>query len=767
MQACDRCHARKTRCDRRFPQCGACEKARVSCVHADKLRQRNIPRGYLDSMEATVRQLQEENRVLRQSLTASQAKAQGQGQAPQPVPSSPLGTLSSHEEDRQHRQNDGHPDQTPLPEGPISPPPSSVESGSPPENEFAVEVGYLSLIATGETRYLGSSSGLGLANIIGHMVTSQASMDSDGESAPSPLPPLHTVRPFIEAYFQHTHITFPLLHRPSFLATVDRIYGEPGFYERHPREAFVFDMVLAIGSSNFNRFDESAANSCRFFAVAQSKLGAMLSMDDSLTALKAILLISQHGIFSNLRDTSASIWHLVGVGARICIEQGLHLERRQLQQQQQQQQQNGSAHTRAVTLDEELRRRCFWSLYNLDRVVSFTLGRPVAIRDDEIDVPLPSPLDDACFSPDSSSSTDTAAHSPLHPSAVSPFLHLIRIRRISGQILTQFYNSRHHSNISMEDRRRIRRRFHADIDAWRDDTKHLLDVASSSTSSTSSSTPPSSNTTPTYKSSFLSLDWYNAVYSNAILLLYRPSPALPHPTMTLAPDDGRPELIELLNASRSSIESYSRLHQKRRLNYSWITLHGVFIAGLSYIYALGRLLRDPATFALVPELFSIVEVTRSCSNVLVAICERWNASRRSCDLFNKLSNAVIQDALNASSRQAREKDRDRYGSSCSRQSDPLARGHVHKPQAATTPYNNTASTASLDAVLDSQMQLDENFVMDEFRQFMGSLGAGHPGDAMPSEVIAGFLQDWPFDNPIVSSEGENESSMLSWDLSGS
>lgn len=70
MQACDRCHARKTRCDRRMPQCSACEKVGAACLHVDKIRQRQLPRGYMDSMETKLQELGNENQTMRRELAA-------------------------------------------------------------------------------------------------------------------------------------------------------------------------------------------------------------------------------------------------------------------------------------------------------------------------------------------------------------------------------------------------------------------------------------------------------------------------------------------------------------------------------------------------------------------------------------------------------------------------------------------------------------------------------------------------------------------------
>lgn len=323
-----------------------------------------MPRGYLDGMESMVRDLTAENAKLRRKLHLASRSSQAPDLGSVHNEATPAGTTTGATPSITHSL------QTPkdIEHGTSSP------QSTPVDSIFALEVGYLSLVANGETRYLGSGSGMNLANMISSAISTQIRMsvpgeqpESDGNShsnvpttpTDSHRPSLATAKPLIEAYFQHTHITFPLLHKPSFMAIVENIYEEPGFYECHPFEAFTFDMVLAIGSSNFNKLGEPTTGASTYYAKAQSKVNLVMAMD-GLTVLKAILLVSQHGIFSNLRDTSASIWHLVGIGARLCFEQGLHLQQRQM---------NDGACDRShkVTFAEEMKKRCFWCLYNLDR----------------------------------------------------------------------------------------------------------------------------------------------------------------------------------------------------------------------------------------------------------------------------------------------------------------------------------------------------------------------------------------------------------------
>ncbi|CAH0058005.1 unnamed protein product [Clonostachys solani] len=690
MQACDRCHSRKTRCDRRFPQCGSCEKAGAACVHADKLRQRNPPRGYIDSLETLVKTLRAENKDLEHSLAQSQAELHVRDNlALDQVSGEPAASPST--------SSCSQP-------APIIRPSTGLEAASETRfghNPIAVEVGYLSLVATGETRYLGSSSGLGLANIINTVISSQGGMDF-GPMGKEPSPPqglrkktfpvstsdaafpqLATAMPFIDAYFQHTHVAFPLLHRPIFLKSVKRIYEEPGYYEQKTFNAFVFDMVLAIGSSSSNRFYDSSVSSSTYFAMAQSKVATVVSVP-GLQALKAILLVSQHGIFSNLRDTAASMWHLVGIATRMCFELGIHLERNKPG--------TSSPGRRIVTYEDEMAKRCFWCLYNLDRVVSFTLGRPVAIRDDEIDVSLPSHLDDDCFWPDKPFELVSPRDDGL-----SPFLHIIRIRRISGEILGTFYNSRRQLDIPLKQKLGMRRKFRDQINAWMADTSKLNLI------------PISGGSEPV--SSFLTQEWYYA----------------------------------------------SKLHQSRRLNYSWITLHGIFIAGLAYVYSLSGVVRDPKMHHALPDVLSIIEVCRRCSNVLVAICERWDASRRSCEIFDKVSTAVIRDVLNLGSKgDWRQQQQQQPLSSAPREApsqhsagqapNRARQTGVGREQSIQTPPQEDQASRRL---VTSMTQVEETLAMDASITFPDVLDFPSESEQLfCGEALAGFPETWPFDFPF-------------------
>lgn len=63
-QACDRCRAKKSRCDGKVPDCSSCLAVGIKCIVSDKLSRRAFPKGYTETLEEYVRQLEAENTKL-------------------------------------------------------------------------------------------------------------------------------------------------------------------------------------------------------------------------------------------------------------------------------------------------------------------------------------------------------------------------------------------------------------------------------------------------------------------------------------------------------------------------------------------------------------------------------------------------------------------------------------------------------------------------------------------------------------------------------
>jgi hypothetical protein len=64
------------------------------------------------------------------------------------------------------------------------------------------------------------------------------------------------------------------------------------------------------------------------------------------------------------------MWDLTRISMRICIENGYHKK----------------SSMKLKPIEDQLRRRVFWTSYICDRHSSSMLGRPLAIEEDEIEV---------------------------------------------------------------------------------------------------------------------------------------------------------------------------------------------------------------------------------------------------------------------------------------------------------------------------------------------------------------------------------------------
>ncbi|KEF56202.1 uncharacterized protein A1O9_07783 [Exophiala aquamarina CBS 119918] len=618
--ACDRCHRRKARCDKVQPSCSSCIKADTQCIYSAK--DPMIRRQDMEKLERRLRQVEAKNEALASQLREANLRTNT---------SSPLNSVPSTSSGQQAAVT------------------NSSSSGS---NEVASQVTFLSLGAGGERQYLGSTSGLLLASLLqadnrGKVRGTQddnynearrfgsggrvGTLTSDVNS----LPAEKLARSLVSAYLAHDHLCYPFLHPRTLLESLELIYGDKTFYGTHPVEAFTLDLILAIATAQVSKFDwQVMPDAETHHDRAMGRLGTVLSQGGRV-ALQALLLMCQYRIGSGLYDASASLWHLVGTAARMCFELGLHRESVFSSPE------NGVAVMDEGTFeDSEVNRRCFWCVLAMDRITSITLGRPLAIHLDDFDTELPRSEAHIVVSPDNSLS-------PLEPIGSAPwqlrtaiFVLIVRYRVICGKVLSSLHNvirSRMSAAFDYESRRGF---LIEELEAWRSDTLTM---------------PFGGSLSDSDRSSFRTREWYDLLYQNAILMLYRPSPSLHDVPQTAE------ALQRIFDAAQKSIGIYAYLHKSRRINYSSITLHAAFIAGLSYIYAVRShfqsrrrdlssnisLLSQNSASCLPadPTINQIVNTTRDCSNVLVAVSERWSTARNAHQVFDRLSDALLTDVI--------------------------------------------------------------------------------------------------------------------------
>ncbi|EGX95799.1 C6 transcription factor (UaY), putative [Cordyceps militaris CM01] len=497
--ACDRCYRRKARCDRILPACTTCIRGNAECRY--NARQGLAQRDELvESLERRLRQMDAKNRALSKELQQARAKHVSADH-----------TASAATE---YAGNSTSPE--PMEQGSSR----DAEHG----NEVAKQVFSLSLNAGSHSQYLGSASGAILANLLGaHGRIGHVTADIDNdlvfrrfdhaaghnadnlgpEAASQPSEPL--ARDLLAAYLSHDHICYPYLHPHALITSLTDLYADKSYLEDHPVEVFTLDMVFAIATAQVHKYSWNVMPDAEtYYERAISRFSTALEAG-GLAALQSIMLLCQYRMLSISYGTSASLWHLLGMAARLGLEMGLHREAAYVIPSHL----SPAAQARARHKNE-VKRRCFWCLFGMDRIVSNTLGRPMAINLDDTDTAYPSIKDESHHLFHSTPTADQVFENSQDFRNTSVFVHITRHRVLIGKILSSLHNVPKSRMPDPTSRAAIRQQLSAELDEW----KH--GVSSLPLTDTKSGRQYE-------RSTFKSLEWYRLLYHNCILMLYRPT----------------------------------------------------------------------------------------------------------------------------------------------------------------------------------------------------------------------------------------------------
>lgn len=298
-------------------------------------------------------------------------------------------------------------------------------------------------------------------------------------------------------------------------------------------------MIYAIGATMLKLtepYDYTLPES--FFMTALQYISSARE-SHSIHNVQAMTLL----VIYNLRAPSNSgIWYMIGLAVRTCVDLGLHRE----------------AHYEKVTPYEgQLRRRLFWSVYFLERVIATSLGRPYSLADRDIDAALPLEIDDSVRDDGLIARTiAVAASSTFQASRPSSNLTLgvqcIRLMRLESYIQSTIYRVDLPISSLVSKVTPILRR----LDLWRSSTPRFA---------------PSER------------DYLDMHYYKAVRLLIQPF------LTVLPPTD--PTIALCLYASGQICQIFKRLHQRDSYGHSFIALHSVFIAGVTMWYVENLLLK--------------------------------------------------------------------------------------------------------------------------------------------------------------------------------
>ncbi|KAJ8109678.1 hypothetical protein OPT61_g7284 [Boeremia exigua] len=599
--ACERCRSRKHKvaahrrmyplyfadlkqCDRKLPECSTCLAAGAECVVLDRTTHRQYPRGHVEDIEAQLQSLRE--RLEEIELENSTLKKEV-------------------DQARRHRTAGISPQGPSLADGL----PNAAALSASPFESLSEEISVVPSDVTSGRRFIGDSSGLFFGKIV-QAVLLQA--DYKGEQGPAfdalrlrvaertdheaadnlpststfEYPSLDMAHRLQNAYFTYRWPALPFLHWPTFLNNhFSTVIASPE--QATDVSRFITLMVLALGAIDLKRLDKSLGEQhLVFFQHATTHYLAALLKNDSVETVQGLLLIAQFAINEH---QSANAWLVVGQAMRTAIDLGLHRDQP----------------TNSDLYRSEMRKRVFWGVYSLDRNISITLGRPCAIRDEDIDTLLPSNLTDAELL--TAGSLFEPVFTTNHPLDMSTFIHIIQLRQIQSSIQSQFYAA-DTTRTQVEGTEIHQANLRARLENW---ITH------------------SPRYTQSTMATFQSTEWFQIAYSHALLLLYRPSPASP------VVDDAA--LQTCADSAIGLISSYSTLYAKNKITYTWIALHGLFMASVTMLYTLNAShnIRSSTTKAVVKSNIT------SCLALFQVMAEYWPLAIRCHGIIERLGNVTL------------------------------------------------------------------------------------------------------------------------------
>lgn len=345
------------------------------------------------------------------------------------------------------------------------------------------------------------------------------------------------VRRLVNFYFAHSHTLYPMLDRSEVMDTLEKIHQNPqNLATQTPLRAFRIWMVLAIGSTAYSSVTLTEESESMLFYNKALQYSEQALGGDEMSTLEAIMLQVSYSFFNQLGPNT---WFLVGTAARLALGMGLHA---------------ASSYRKFPLNVQQRRKRIFFSIYMMDRVVSITLGRPFALHDDDIDVTPFEDVDEEFIHADSIS-----PQNPLQPSLMAVPLHILSLRKIAGNISRQVYGNVKNANLTLPEREAIIASLHQELLDWRRSMPFPLPDVNESV--------PHLNTT-----------WYDFNYYTHLAMIYRPSPLFP------VSDLKRIKMLEMA-ASMSLRQAFS-MHQQQRFAYNWLNFLALFTATLSLIYAI-------------------------------------------------------------------------------------------------------------------------------------------------------------------------------------
>ncbi|KAF9887058.1 Fungal specific transcription factor [Aspergillus nanangensis] len=494
----------------------------------------------------------------------------------------------------------------------------------------------------------------------------------------------------VNLYFEHANPQIPILHRADFMELLDRTYAVHE-KSRSPRSLYTLNIVFAIGAgiifeekstadetSNERDSERSPSTSKKprlsshqyqpeeYHASAIVHLESFLGASPSdgfgaLEELQAVLLLAS---FALLRPVAPGLWYIVGVAMRLAVDLGLHYEdgagidspgdeglhRPPGKSEEKSKPRVDTRERGRREWVRDLRRRLWWCVYSFDRLVSCCVGRPFGISDQAISTEFPSLLEDKYIT--KSGIVVPADGTPSYKHAAH---HYFKLRVLQSEIQdvlqhqqARFARQRAPYNTRRPMRSDVTSPFLQGFDSfrsWRKDVHRRL-------AEWQQSAPLRRDTGVRFPVEFLELNYWQAV-----IMLYQQSLTVPaeladelspaedvsSPSFSNVdePEDEDDIYYKVAEAGQKVIRIYRQMHRVRLVNYTYLATHHIFMAGISFLYAIWHSAWVRSRLTLDEVDFTVLAAT-SVLGDLMQKCPPAEACR---DAFERMSKATVQMCL--------------------------------------------------------------------------------------------------------------------------
>jgi hypothetical protein len=313
-----------------------------------------------------------------------------------------------------------------------------------------------------------------------------------------------------------------------------------------------------------------------------------------LEELQAVLLLAGLAL---LRPVAPGLWYIIGVALRLSVDLGLHVEDSEpdLDTLDIKMETDGTGSKSRLGRRQwtrDLRRRLWWSVYSLDRLVSVCVGRPFGITDQVITTEFPSLLDDRHIK------TSGFLKSSLEycpPTSKLVTHHYFRLRLLQSEIL-QVLQYRQAQQARLLGANQGNQFMHTALPSpflqhfnsfrdWRADVDRRL-------REWKAEAPTQADTGVSFNPLFFDLNYWQAV-----IMLYRQSLSVPAPLAeelsastgedvespgTLhkeLEEDEQIVFLKVAQAGQTVLKLYRQLHRLRLVNYTFLSTHHLFMSG--------------------------------------------------------------------------------------------------------------------------------------------------------------------------------------------